>query len=74
MAGQDWVMRQPVIKIITKPESCITMLLEKLQLSKQIAISIWNIFQGSAMAATGEWRDDLYCSKLMCISLDRAVR
>ena len=31
-------------------------------------------FQGWAMAAMGEWRDDVGRSKLTCISLECAVR
>ena len=30
--------------------------------------------QGSAMAAAGEWRDEVGCSKLLSVSLERAVR
>ena len=29
--------------------------------------------QGSAMAAMGEWKDERWCSKVTCTSLDHAV-
>ena len=64
-------MSQPVMKITTNPESCITRLLEKLQKRLLSLLAIY--FQVSAMAATGEWRDKLCCLKLACESLDRAV-
>ena len=31
-------------------------------------------FQGSGMAAVGEWRDEVGCSKLTSVSLKHAVR
>ena len=44
----------------TNPEPCVTLLLEKLRKSD------WSLtyIQGSVMAATGEWRDELCCSIL----------
>ena len=50
------------------------MLLEKLPNSatglRMIDVSACDTFQGTAMAATGEWKDGLCCLK---VTLDRAI-
>ena len=71
-------MSQPVTKITTNPEPCVTMMLEKLRKSGWFLVDSCHLsatyFQGSAMATAGEWRDGLCCSKLICTSLDRSCR
>ena len=70
LVGVRQVMSQLVMKITTNSEPCVTMMLEKLQKSGWFLVDSCHLsatyFQGPAMAAMGEWRDGLCCSKLTC--------
>ena len=76
LGGARRVVSQPFAKITIDPEPCITMLLEKLCKSDRSlgdCCLCLQIFSGSAMAAAGEWRDEVGCSKLTSILLECAV-
>ena len=72
LGGVRRVASQPVAKITTDSEPCMTMLLEKLRKSdrslEDCCLSATYV-QVSAMVAAGEWRDEVGCSKLTSVSL-----
>ena len=68
------VASQSVVKITTNPDDNAAGEARKKRLVFDRLLSVFAIyFQGSAMAAKGERKDELCCSKLTCASLDRAV-
>ena len=63
---------ETITKITIDPEPCKTMLLEKLRESYwslgDCCLCLQHTYvQGSAMAAMGEWRDEVGCSKLTSV-------
>ena len=68
--GARRVASQPIAKITIDEES---MLLEKLRKSDRRLGDYCLCLQHMFMAAAGEWRDEVSCSKFTSISLERAV-
>ena len=64
---------QPVAKIVTNPEPIAEAMKKWLVSGRLMSLSA-TYFQGSAMAATGEWTDGLRYLKVTFALLDRAVR
>ena len=69
LSGVRWVVSQPVVRITTNPEACITYnaageaTKKRLVFGKLLCLCTTTYLHGSAVAAMGEWRDEQWGSK-----------